>query len=607
MDAKKTQGCAPSFGIAKVLAPGLLIYLFFSTLFGFFFVFSERVRSELARPSEIVIDLSEGSHGMVRIDSSKPGEISASASLSPEHGMVRILAMLGEAAAVGLGFAAARLSQRDLVRYFHLARRGEPIPEALAAKAKERVWSSPQTMALAGAIPIALESAIRVAWFRPVGDEAFMVPIEVAVLALSTLFTYLWQRHRVQGTFVPLIFSREELASRLPAGHRLPVRRNLTIVVTLATLLPVALVILFVGSGIKVAGSFASLTPDQRRLLFGEVGAELSFRGLEEGHAADALKAGGGLQAALGKVPVPIVGPFDVVRIVLGLSLGLAIAIAYVWLIARWTAADIARPIEELRANMARAEEGDLSALTSATTANELGELTVGFNSMLRGIAERGRIKELFGQYLTKEISEAILDGRVKLGGARYEATVMFTDIRGFTTMSERLEPEEVFAFLNDYLGRMIEVIASRGGIIDKFLGDGILAVFGLPVPNGTHADDAFAAEMDMRLALADLNAERATAGKEDVRIGIGMHSGEVIAGNVGSAKMLQYTVIGDTVNLASRIEGLNKDYGSYLLLSASTYERLGPAARGAGFERIEAASVRGKAEKVDLYRLAAR
>lgn len=112
---------------------------------------------------------------------------------------------------------------------------------------------------------------------------------------------------------------------------------------------------------------------------------------------------------------------------------------------------------------MDRAREGDLEALTPALTTNELGDLTVGFNDMLRGIAERERIKGLFGQYLTREISEAILAGRVNLNGARYEATVMFTDIRGFTAMSERLSPEEVFAFLNDYLGRMIEVITARG------------------------------------------------------------------------------------------------------------------------------------------------
>jgi adenylate cyclase len=378
------------------------------------------------------------------------------------------------------------------------------------------------------------------------------------------------------------------------------VRENLTLVLTLATLLPVIVVALFIGTGISTVGTFSSLSSDQRALLFGEEGGaslpSIDFRGLPREHS-------GGL--SLDDLPVPLIAPLDTLRIAAGLSLGLAIVLVYVFLIARWTSLDIVGPLEVLRANIDRAREGDLSALTPATTANEVGELTVGVNAMLKGIAERGRIKELFGQYLTKEISEAILDGRVKLEGARYEATVMFTDIRGFTAMSERLSPEEVFAFLNDYLGRMIDVIAARGGIIDKFLGDGILAVFGLPVATDSHAADAFGAAMDMRRALAEMNAERAAAGREKVRIGIGMHTGEVIAGNVGSAKKLQFTVIGDTVNLASRIEGLNKDYGSYLLVSGETHARLGDATRSERFERIAGAVVRGKSERVDLYRLA--
>jgi adenylate cyclase len=358
------------------------------------------------------------------------------------------------------------------------------------------------------------------------------------------------------------------------------------------------MVVLFVGTGVRTVGTFSSLQPDQRQLLFGAGGSALSslkVEGLESGHASG---------WRLDDAPVAFIDPFGTLRIIIGLALGLSIVIVYVTLISRWTAADIALPLEELRANMGRAEAGDLSAMVPATTANEIGELTVGFNAMLKGIAERGRIKELFGQYLTKEISEAIIDGRVNLEGDRYEATVMFTDIRGFTAMSERLSPEEVFAFLNDYLGRMIEVIASRGGIIDKFLGDGILAVFGLPVANLTHADDAFATAMDMRGALAALNAERVRSGREPIRIGIGMHTGEVIAGNVGSARKLQFTVIGDTVNLASRIEGLNKDFDSYLLISAATYEKLGQTAKAASFERIEGAAVHGKIERVDLYKL---
>ena len=521
----------PSFGVARVIAPGILIYILFSTLFGFFFVFADELKGELARTKDIVIDLAESHAAPILIhDENTSGQgmpsLAARAKSRLDIGFLEIGALV-------LGLGAAMAYHRPLIIYFRRRRRGEACPAPIAAAAKQRIWASPGVMAAATAIPILGEAGVRFAILGLGHAEVIMLPIEIVILSLSTLFTYLWQRHRIQNYLIPMLFSPEELASALPGGHMLPVRRNFLIVVTLATLLPLSLVVLFVAPGVKTAGPLSGLSPDQKILLFGSSGSPLpsiSFQGGDSRHLS-------GLR--LDDFPVPLIGAFDTLRIVVGLSLGLSLVLVYVFFISRWTATDIARPIEELRANMALVEAGDLTAFTPATSANEIGELTLGFNSMLRGIAERGRIKELFGQYLTKEVSEAILGGRVNLNGARYEATIMFTDIRGFTAMSERLEPEEIFAFLNDYLGRMIEVIAARNGIIDKFLGDGILAVFGLPVPSETHADDAFDAAMDMRRALADLNSERVASGRERIRIGIGMHTGEVIAGNVGSAKKL--------------------------------------------------------------------
>jgi class 3 adenylate cyclase len=595
----KRKSQAPSFAIAGVVVPGIIIYMLFTTLFGFFFVFADEINREIAGAKDLVIDLNEGREQALKLH----GRIPAAGSLAPGRPSVNAktatIVGLVEIATVALGLSAAWAYHRPLARFFRESRRGEACPDRIAALARARIWNSPTAMAVATALPIVLVEGLRVSCLGLRKEDAIMLPIDVVMLALSTLFVYLWQRHRIQYYFLPRLFSEQELATALPRGHMLPVRRNFLIVVTLATFLPIMLVGLLVAPSVGTAGVFSGLSKDQVQLLFGAGGAPLpsiSVQGLESHRSMMNLR----------ELPVPLIRPFDTIRIVLGLTLGLTLVVVYVFLISRWTATDIAQPIEQLRANMARAEAGDLSAITPATSANEIGELAVGFNSMLKGIAERGRIKELFGQYLTKEISEAILDGRVDLGGARYEATVMFTDIRGFTAMSESLDPGEVFAFLNDYLGRMIEVIAARNGIIDKFLGDGILAVFGLPIPSSSHADDAFAAAMDMREALAALNGERRASGRGEIRIGIGMHSGEVIAGNVGSAKKLQYTVIGDTVNLASRIEGLNKDYGSYLLISGSTYAKLGEVSRAAPFERIESAPIRGKSEGVDLYRLMA-
>jgi class 3 adenylate cyclase len=576
------------------MLPGLLLYLVLSLFFGFYFVFADQVKRDLGTEAKTVLDLAEGR--------ARPGGLPRGLPLFvlddlPSAGRRAFLDLA--AAALALALAGAALFHAPLLRYFALLRRGQGASEALRSAARSRIFRSPGVMALAAPVFVVPLGLARFAAGGAFGEESMMLPIEGAVLALSSLFTFLWQRHRVQTHYLRWLFSREELAAKIPGGHRTKVRGDFLVLVSISTILPLLVVALFVGTGLSFAGTVSSLKPDQLRLLFGgDIPPETRLALTRLGGAVQGLSNPANL-------PLYFMGPLDVARVVSGLVIGLLIILVYVFFIARWTAADIVVPVEALRANMDRAREGDLEALTPALTANELGDLTVGFNDMLRGIAERERIKVLFGQYLTKEISEAILDGRVNLSGARYEATVMFTDIRGFTAMSERLEPEEVFAFLNDYLGRMIEVIAARGGIIDKFLGDGILAVFGLPVASADHAARALGAALDMRARLAELNEERARSDREAVRIGIGMHSGQVIAGNVGSQRKLQYTVIGDAVNVASRLEGLNKEYGSYLLMSGATHELLGEAAAGLRFDTIRGVEIRGKSERLDLYRLA--
>ncbi|MGO8692116.1 MAG: adenylate/guanylate cyclase domain-containing protein [Rectinemataceae bacterium] len=583
----------PRFKVLGIMLPGLLLYLALSLFFGFCFVFADQVKRDFGSGAKAVIDFAEG-----HVHPSGVGGGLSFFALNdlPSAGRRAFVDLAALALILGMGGAA--LFHAPLVRCFALLHRGANVPAAIRARARSRIFSSPKVMALAAPVFIVPLGLARFAAGEALGRESLMLPIEAAVLALSSLFTFLWQRHRVQTLYLHNLFSREELAAHAPGGHRTRVRGDLLFLVSISTILPIVVIALFVGTGLSFAGTLSTLEPDQLKLLFGG--------DLAPGFQLAVERLGSVVHGRMDPATFPIyfMGPLDLARVISGLAIGLAIILVYVFFIARWTAADIVAPVEALRSNMDRAREGDLEALTPALTTNELGDLTVGFNDMLRGIAERERIKGLFGQYLTREISEAILAGRVNLNGARYEATVMFTDIRGFTAMSERLSPEEVFAFLNDYLGRMIEVITARGGIIDKFLGDGILAVFGLPVPSAHHAAQALRAAIDMRSRLAELNEERALSGREPIRIGIGMHSGQVIAGNVGSSRKLQYTVIGDAVNVASRVEGLNKEYGSYLLLSGGTYDLLGDAAEGLRFDAIRGAQIRGKSERIDLYRL---
>jgi adenylate cyclase len=190
---------------------------------------------------------------------------------------------------------------------------------------------------------------------------------------------------------------------------------------------------------------------------------------------------------------------------------------------------------------------------------------------------EKRQIRRLFGRYVSHDVIEQLVanPALARLGGERREMTVLFSDIRGFTASSEQGEPEAVVAQLNEYFGEMVEVLFRHRGTLDKFVGDMVMALFGAPVDDPAHADHAVAAALDMSRALEALNRRWQAEGRRPLAIGIGINSGEMIAGNIGSAAIMSYTVIGDAVNLASRLESLNKDLGTRILISEATRERL--------------------------------
>jgi adenylate cyclase len=174
---------------------------------------------------------------------------------------------------------------------------------------------------------------------------------------------------------------------------------------------------------------------------------------------------------------------------------------------------------------------------------------------MIRGLADRQKLREVFGKYVTPEIRDEILSGRIPLEGERREGTVMFVDLREFTPFVENNPPEEVMSGLRAYFTAMHRAIRLRRGLVLQFVGDEIEAVFGIPVRFEGHADAAVRAAIDMRRALRELNAERIASGKPRFAHGIGIHSGSVLAGNSGSEDQSAYALIGNTVNVASRIE----------------------------------------------------
>ena len=212
---------------------------------------------------------------------------------------------------------------------------------------------------------------------------------------------------------------------------------------------------------------------------------------------------------------------------------------------------------------------------------------------------QRRRFKRSFERYVSPEVAGQILADEQSLGGVRVEVTILISDLRGFTTLSEKMEPQRVAKHLNEYFEAMTAAIFRHRGMINDFVGDSIIAVFGAPIPDPDHAVHAVRSAVDMDKALAVLNEHWAATGQIPLRHGVGVHTGEVFAGNIGSAERLKYTVIGDPVNVAARLEGLNKELGTTLLITEETLSRLKDVAsvKGRG-----ALPVKGRQEPVRVY-----
>jgi len=258
-------------------------------------------------------------------------------------------------------------------------------------------------------------------------------------------------------------------------------------------------------------------------------------------------------------------------------------------------------PIKQLAHAAEKIAHGDFNIKLKPRSRDELGDLSVAFNEMAMGLEERDRVKETFNKFHNKEIAEKLLSGEVKLGGDRKTATVFFSDIRGFTSLSESMSPEEVVVMLNEYMTRMVGVIRRYGGVVDKYVGDAIMALWGVPVEGEDDAAQAVRACLAMRIELAELNAIRIARGQEALKIGMGLNRGMVIAGNIGSDEKMEYTVIGDSVNTASRIESMTKEFGTDLLVSQSVADEL----KGQFiFTPCEAVRVKGKADALQIFRV---
>lgn len=259
------------------------------------------------------------------------------------------------------------------------------------------------------------------------------------------------------------------------------------------------------------------------------------------------------------------------------------------------------KPLQEMKTAADEIEKGNFQINIGIRSADELGILAESINQMAIGLQEKEFIKDTFGKAVDPNVRDYLLDGNIELGGQIKQAAILFSDIRGFTSYSETRKPDEVVQILNRYLERMSHCIIKNKGTINKYIGDAIMAVFNIPIEINHYHDAAFQAAQDMLAELVILNSEFSDEGHQPIHIGIGLHSGNVLAGNIGSSYRLEYTIIGDSVNLASRLEGLTKQYNTPLILSEHFYKQLSEKER---LQRIDRVTVKGRREGLDIYGL---
>ena len=305
---------------------------------------------------------------------------------------------------------------------------------------------------------------------------------------------------------------------------------------------------------------------------------------------ADALRTADAATAAA------IIHNLILVIVVLALG-GLVVSVALALLVA----ASVARPLSEVQVAMAQVQRGRLDARCAVVSNDEIGAVAEGFNAMVQGLREREAMRETFGRYVSPEVRDEILAGRVSGAGVQREVTILFADLRDFTPWVEASPPAEVVADLNAYFTEMDAAIRAHGGLVLQFIGDEIEAVFGAPLEDARHADAAVAAAREMGRRLDAWNGARRSAGKAELRHGIGIHTGTVIAGNIGSSERMSYALVGDAVNLASRIQALNKDFGTHMLVSGATRARL---LSTVGLEPLPAVHVKGRSAQVAVFAL---
>lgn len=481
--------------------------------------------------------------------------------------------------------------------YFKKKKRNKPIPEKLFKYCKKFLTKTPVInsliLLLAYGVSIGYMAYMLIFFegFDEITSRLYLQYFFISILAtiLTVVFVYYWQRHRVQLKYLEYIFTEDELKRRVYDVKVGKIKNRMWVTSGMTTLLPLIIVVFYLflsSTKIKDLG-IEELGSDQIHLLFGKYQAY--FEGFAPSNFQNFF----------------FVNAFDSLLMFTGIFTGIFTSLIYILIFIRWTTMDIVRPVKELLDNMQLTGQGELDQYSIVRTNDEIGELTEGFNEMSGKIKEYilsiSRINQANSRFVPRQFIEFLGKDNIadiSLGDQiQKEMTILFSDIREFTSISEDMTPKENFDFLNNYLGYMEPVIRINRGFIDKFMGDSIMSLF------SDKPEDAINAAIEMRIKLAEFNQVLRQFGKPPIDSGIGLHTGSLMLGIVGGEGRMDSTVISDSVNLASRLEGLTKLYGSAIIISEDTLIKLNDPSQY-NYRFLDIVKVKGKKEAVYIFEI---
>lgn len=413
--------------------------------------------------------------------------------------------------------------------------------------------------------------------------------ISVFASFLTVLFVYFWHRHRVTFKYIDHVFDSLSLYRESRKGSSSKIKYRLWVNYTMTTLMPLVIVIFYLFLSTTNIRDAIGKEPEhaQVQVLFGKYLPYLDNSNL------------------IGSDQLFYVNAIDSLLMFVGIFTGILISVVYLFYFVTWTTQSIIVPLSEVLEKMKQPVGDGLDRLAVVRTTDEFGRLAIGYNEMAtritENIADLKKLTEANQRFVPEEFLKFLGKDRitdVQLGDQVQQCmTVLFADIRSFTTLSETMTPPENFNFLNTYLGYMEPVIRNHGGFVDKFIGDSIMALF------DENPENAIDAALEMHRRLPDFNRLMQQFGRKAISIGAGIHTGSLMLGVVGGEGRMETTVISDSVNLASRLEGLTREYQAGVIISETSLNKLSNKEKY-DYRLLDTVQVKGRKEAVSIYEI---